>query len=200
MGELETRLADSRHGIDLLASHIGGLPLQELLLGSLLKLVTDGLSQRFRAALRPHHLSESEFLTLIQLFIHGDAGISPAELGLLVDQTRANMTHITQALVGRGFITREPSARDQRSVELRVTPAGRSFVQALLPLAFQPIRTTFAGLSEDECHTLQDILQKVVRLMDAQPTSSPAAAAAPLDVPARNAAESDAGNSPAFPD
>lgn len=169
MGELEKRLEDSRHGIDLLASHISGLPLQELLLGSLLKLVTDGLSQRFRAALRPHHLSESEFLTLIQLFIHGDAGISPADLGLLVDQTRANMTHITQALARRGFITRQPSVHDQRRVELRVTPAGRDFVHALLPQAFRPIRSALAGLSADELRALQGILRNVVRSIDAQP-------------------------------
>lgn len=197
MGDLEKRLADSRHGIDLLAGHISGLPLQELWLGSLLKLVTDGLSQRFREALRPHHLSESEFTTLMQLFIHGDAGISPAELGLLVDQTRANMTHITQALARRGFITRQPSALDQRRVELRVTLAGRDFVHALLPQAFRPIRSALAGLSEVDLHALQDILRKVVASIDAQAEPGHPAPPSP-DAPSPGTGSAGAGAHP-FP-
>jgi len=82
-------------------------------------------------------------------------------------QTPTNMTRIADVLVARKLVTRRPSDEDRRRIELRITPAGRRFVDKLLPKLFPVLRASFAALSDREKRQLQDLLQRVIASVDA---------------------------------
>jgi MarR family transcriptional repressor of emrRAB len=73
----------------------------------------------------------------------------------------ANITRIADGLVGRGLITRLPSAADRRCVTLRITRRGEALVRALLPRVSERARRTFAAFSPAEIRELTALLRRV---------------------------------------
>ena len=76
------------------------------------------------------------------------------------------MTRIANALVKRGLITRGASEEDRRRVLIRITPAGRRFVQKMLPPMFPRVATMFAGFSDTDRRHLDRLLRKLAGNLD----------------------------------
>jgi MarR family transcriptional repressor of emrRAB len=76
------------------------------------------------------------------------------------------MTRIANALVKRGLITRGASAKDRRRVLIRITPAGRRFVQKMLPPMFPRVATMFTGFSDTDKRHLDRLLRKLAGNLD----------------------------------
>src|SRR5262245_59789568 len=60
-------------------------------------------------------------------------GVQPTELADLLRISRATVTGLVDALEGQGLVERNISADDRRSIRVRLTDAGRSLVEALMP-------------------------------------------------------------------
>ncbi|HTV86597.1 MAG TPA: MarR family transcriptional regulator [Dyella sp.] len=126
-----------------------------------LLLVGERMKEQFENTLKPFKLNDSEFRTLMILFSRPDGSSTPGELCEFTSQGATNMTRIADALAKRGLITRGPSADDRRRVVMRITAAGRRFVQKMLPAMIPPVRLIFAGFSETDRRHLSRLLRKL---------------------------------------
>jgi DNA-binding MarR family transcriptional regulator len=71
--------------------------------------------------IRPFGLAEAGFRVLTTLFSQPDGAAHPSDLWARAEQSPANMSRISDALVSRELITRVFSVRDRRRMVLRIT-------------------------------------------------------------------------------
>lgn len=153
-------------GIDRVNQVIPRLPRDEARLCRLLLMVGAGLEGDLEDTLKPHRLNHSEFLTLMILYSRPDGSSTPGELCEFASQGATNMTRIGNALSKRGLIVRGASAEDRRRVTIRITAAGRRFVQKMLPSLFPRIDTMFDGFSATDKRNLDRLLRKLAHNLD----------------------------------
>ncbi|SEO73949.1 MarR family transcriptional regulator, negative regulator of the multidrug operon emrRAB [Luteibacter sp. UNC138MFCol5.1] len=152
-------------GVDRVAERIPELPRCEVFLVRLLMLNAGALLRDFESKLKPHGMNDSDFRTLMMLYA-SEEGATPGELCLLAEQKPTNMTRIANALVKRDFISRSHATHDRRQVVLRITAAGRRFVNKLLPPMFPPLVESFACFSATERKTFERLLKKLALHLD----------------------------------
>ena len=148
-------------GIARVQQAIPDMPMTDGMLARLLLLVGSSAQQELERKLKPHKLSDSEFLTLMILFSRPDGSSSPGELCEYTSQGATNMTRIANVLLKRGLITRGTSAEDRRRVLIRITAPGRRFVRQMLPSLFPGLVMTFAGFSDSDKRSLSRLLRKL---------------------------------------
>jgi MarR family transcriptional repressor of emrRAB len=153
-------------GIGHLSDAIPGMPAEEAKLSRLMMLVGGGLLEELELTLRPHKLNHSEFLTLMILYSSPDGSSTPGELCEYTSQGATNMTRIGNALVKRGLILRAVSESDRRRVQIRITAAGKRFVQQMLPTLFPRVSAMFQGFSDTEKSQLSRLLRKLADNLD----------------------------------
>lgn len=153
-------------GIDRVGQIIPQLPAAEARLCRLMLMVGASLEGELEFKLKPHKLNHSEFLTLMILYSRPDGSSTPGELCEYASQGATNMTRIANALVKRGLITRGTSEEDRRRVLIRITAAGRRFVQKMLPPMFPRIATMFADFSDGDKRNLNRLLRKLAHNLD----------------------------------
>jgi len=127
----------------------------------MLVLISESLQVELEHKLRPHKLNDSEFRTLITLFSKPDGTSTPGEICLFTSLGTTNMTRIANALVKRGLITRGRNAEDRRSVVMQITPAGKRFVQKMLPTMFPRLKRVFEGFTKDDRSHFNRLLRKL---------------------------------------
>jgi DNA-binding MarR family transcriptional regulator len=76
-----------------------------------------------RALTKAHDLPVSWFEVMLWLASSTDP-VPASVLGNSTMLSRSQVSRVVDALQGRGLVTRTPSARDARSVEVALTPAG----------------------------------------------------------------------------
>lgn len=153
-------------GIGRVSQIIPQMPAAEARLCRLMLMVGNGLEEELEFKLKPHKLSHSDFLTLMILYSRPDGSSTPGELCEFATQGATNMTRIANVLVKRSLITRGTSAEDRRRVVIRISPAGRRFVQKMLPPMFPRVRAMFDGFSETDKRNLDRLLCKLARNLD----------------------------------
>ena len=161
-------------GIGRVSQIIPQLPVVEARLCRLMLMVGSGLEGELESKLKPHKLNHSDFLTLMILYSRPDGSSTPGELCEFTTQGATNMTRITNALVKRGLITRGASAEDRRRVLIRITAAGKRFVQKMLPPMFPRVSAMFANFSDADKRNLSRLLGKLAHNLDQlDPDSQP---------------------------
>ena len=153
-------------GIGRMREAMPGLPAEHATLCRLMSMVGKRMDEGLEEKLRPHQLNHSEFLTLMMLHSRPDGSSTPGELCEFTSQGSTNMTRIANALVQRGLISRGSSAADRRCVLMRITSAGRRFVQKMLPPMFPHTEAMFAGFSAAERKQLSRLLRKLAKNLD----------------------------------
>jgi MarR family transcriptional repressor of emrRAB len=131
-----------------LSGRIPDVPVSGILICRLLMHVGRELALMFEQQIRPFALTEAEFRVLTTLFSQPDGVAHPSDLCVRASQSPANMSRISDALVGRGFITRVLSVHDRRRMVLRITEQGEEFVRHLLPKLFAPLREMLRDVPE----------------------------------------------------
>jgi MarR family 2-MHQ and catechol resistance regulon transcriptional repressor len=81
------------------------------------------------------------------------------ELGRKVLTSPGNMTDVIDKLAARGLIRRAP--RDRRSVQVELTPEGRSLIESVFPAHASDIACAFATLTPEELAELDRLLRKL---------------------------------------
>ena len=64
-------------------------------------------------------------------------------------------------LAGRGLVVSRPSGKDWRSVDISLTPAGRTVVQRLLPAVERHERAALDGMAPADVEQLKVLLERV---------------------------------------
>lgn len=166
MARLCDRIAMMDEGIGRVSQVVPHMPAAEARLTRLLLMVGQIFDTTLEQALKPHHINHSDFLTLMFLYSRPDGSSTPGELCEYASQGATNMTRIANALVKRGLITRGASEEDRRRVVIRITPAGRRFLQKLLPPLFPRVSRAFAGFSDADKRSFDRLLRKLADNLD----------------------------------
>jgi len=166
MNHLTKCIALMDEGIARVSQIIPQMPASEARLCRLMLMLGDTIGQELEFELKPHQLNHSEFLTLMILYSQPDGSSTPGELCEFTAQGATNMTRIANALVKRKLITRGASEQDRRRVLIRITAAGRRFVQKVLPPMFPSVDTMFAGFSDTDKNELDRLLRKLAGNLD----------------------------------
>lgn len=166
MARLGNCIAMMDEGIERVGQVIPALPAAEARLTRLLLMVGGAFDEVVERELKPHRIGHSDFLTLMILYSRPDGSSTPGELCEYTSQGATNMTRIANALVKRKLITRGASADDRRRVVIRITPAGRRFVQKLLPPLFPRVVAAFAGFSDADKRSFSRLLRKLAVNLD----------------------------------
>ena len=166
MARLGDCIAMMDEGIGRVSQVIPDMPAAEARLTRLLLMVGQTFDEAVEQALKPSKINHSDFLTLMILYSRPDGSSTPGELCEYATQGATNMTRIANALVKRGLITRGASEEDRRRVLIRIAPAGRRFVQKMLPPMFPRVATMFAGFSDTDKRHLDRLLRKLAGNLD----------------------------------
>jgi MarR family transcriptional repressor of emrRAB len=136
--------------LERLRARMPDLPKSSVLLCRLLLHIGRGMASMLEIEIRPFGLTEAEFRVLTTLFSQPEGCAHPSDLCAKTSQSPANMSRISDALVGRDLITRLSSLQDRRKMDLRITEQGEELVRRLLPAMYGPLREMFKDFSEDE--------------------------------------------------
>ena len=125
------------------------------------------LDQARRSAFARHDLELWEFDVLAALRRAGEPyQLSPGALVTETLVTSGTMTNRIDRLTGRGLVERRPAPADRRGVLVRLTPTGRSRVDAALEDLLRVESALLAALPEEQRATLADLLRPVVAQFD----------------------------------
>ena len=111
--------------------------------------------------LTKHHVSQGRFTVLMLLQRDCEAPCTPASLADESRVTRATMTGLIDTLEKDGMVIREADKNDRRTLHVRLTRRGKSFLKKLLPAYFRRVSAIIEPLSETERKQLVRLLQKI---------------------------------------
>ena len=112
-------------------------------------------------------ISKSAPLALIEFemldeLANGEQPMRSGELGALVSLTRSGTSRAISRLAAKGFITKEGSSPDRRSVLVCITPEGRQAYEAANGVFASAVRNGLLGAVEgDDRDTLLRILNVI---------------------------------------
>lgn len=112
-------------------------------------------------------ISKSAPLALIEFemldeLANGEQPMRSGELGALVSLTRSGTSRAISRLAAKGFITKEGSSTDRRSVLVCITPEGRQAYEAANGVFASSVRNGLLGAVEgDDRDTLLRILNVI---------------------------------------
>jgi DNA-binding MarR family transcriptional regulator len=125
----------------------------------LLRRISDSLSERFTAGLRPYGLTIP--LWRIIAVLHGRG---PTRFNVLVSQTLIEpptLSRYLKDLQSLGYVIRTSSSVDARGVLIKPTKKALRLVEELTPFAFEVERETLAALSNDEAEMFRRLVKRV---------------------------------------
>jgi DNA-binding MarR family transcriptional regulator len=135
-------------------------------LAGALVLLVRALEQRLRAS------AGAEALTLTEMGILGqiDRGVdAPSQIARQLRLDPARVTHVTDRLVGAGYIARESNPDDRRRCQLRLTEAGTAWLRKGRRNLSTATEALLGDLSPDERAGLVEGLDGVRRVLSSQP-------------------------------
>jgi len=100
-------------------------------------------------------VTAAQFKTLASL---GGSGTSVSGLAARLDVTQPTASRLVAALAAKGLVAAAVSARDRRSRELTVTPAGRALLRRLDAARVADLRVYVDQLSPGQAARLADAL------------------------------------------
>jgi len=152
--------------LERLRARMPDLPKSSVLLTRLLLHIGRGMANMLEVQIRPSGLTEAEFRVLTTLFSQPEGCAHPSDLCAKTSQSPANMSRISDALVGRDLITRLSSLHDRRKMVLRISEQGEELVRGLLPTMFGPLREMFKDFSEEDQLQLIEQLKQLGTKLD----------------------------------
>lgn len=109
-------------------------------------------------------ISQGRFLVLVLLNRPcAQKGVSPSDLAHSLDVSRANITGLLDGLERDGWVERRQHPEDRRALTIHLTPAGRQFLEGMLPDHYRRIAGLMAHLTPSERRQLIELLGKVAR-------------------------------------
>ncbi|MFE1886628.1 MarR family winged helix-turn-helix transcriptional regulator [Streptomyces diastatochromogenes] len=120
-----------------------------------------------RALSKAHDLPVSWFEVLLWLASSPDP-VPASVLGNSTMLSRSQVSRVVDALQSRGLVTRTPSARDARSVEVSLTPEGHRLFEAADVTRRECLAPVFTDLlDEGDLRALSRVWQKLKANKDA---------------------------------
>ncbi len=116
-----------------------------------------------RQLVRDAGLTGADYALLVPLSGAPDGVIRARDLGRLVGWDRSRISHQLRRMEQRGLVTREDCPDDARGSMIRLTPAGRSAIEAAAPNHVAEVRRLFIDqLSDDEIDALTALFDRLL--------------------------------------
>lgn len=116
-----------------------------------------------RQLVRDAGLTGADYALLVPLSNAPDGVIRARDLGRLVGWDRSRISHQLRRMEQRGLVTREDCPDDARGSMIRLTPAGRSAIEAAAPNHVAEVRRLFIDqLSDDEIDALTALFDRLL--------------------------------------
>lgn len=116
------------------------------------------ITRRYDEKLADLSLTYTQYLVMMYLWERGET--NPKELARCLLLDPSTLTPVLKKLESKGFLTRARSEADERSLVLRLTPAGLALRDRALPLCGCP--DLCLGLTESEAAELYRLSRKVL--------------------------------------
>jgi MarR family transcriptional repressor of emrRAB len=116
--------------------------------------------------LKPAGLAEGEFRLLMSLLAH-DRNACAGDLCAALGQSPANLTRIADALVERGYVSRDLDIADRRRMLLTLLPEGERALQQTLPGVSGEVTALFAGFTATEKKQMLKFAKRLLASIDA---------------------------------
>jgi DNA-binding MarR family transcriptional regulator len=108
-------------------------------------------------------LSGAEYALLVPLSEASGGRLRARDLGAMVGWDRSRISHQLSRMEHRGLVSRERCPDDARGSIVRLTPAGRSAIEAAAPNHVAAVRRFFLDpLSDDELDTLATLFDRLL--------------------------------------
>jgi len=127
--------------------------------GHLLRRAYQRATSNLARRINGHELTPMQFAALARLWEVG--AVSQNELGRLIAMEPANIHGLVGRLMKRGLVEAAPDPKDRRRRTLRLSAAGRSLVEALVPLELDASAETLAPLNDAEAEALLALLRRI---------------------------------------
>jgi DNA-binding MarR family transcriptional regulator len=116
-----------------------------------------------RQLVRDAGLSGAEYALLVPLSEAPGGRLRARDLGGMVGWDRSRISHQLSRMEHRGLVSREACPDDARGSIVRLTPAGRSAIEAAAPNHVTTVRRFFLDpLSDDELDTLATLFDRLL--------------------------------------
>jgi DNA-binding MarR family transcriptional regulator len=125
------------------------------------KVLTDHLRRVRERSLADFDLHKHEYDTLHSLAGRGGRAV-PSELAADLQMAPGSITGRLDALEGRGYVRRTPSAEDRRRVDVELTPSGHAAWLGAMDVVGHEEYRLLGVLSADERRALSDLLRRVL--------------------------------------
>jgi MarR family transcriptional regulator, negative regulator of the multidrug operon emrRAB len=142
------------------------LPVTEVLLARAVTMLGRDINAMLERELKPSGLAEPEFRLLMALSSHGGSSFA-GDICAALAQSPANLTRLSDSLVERGLIARNPDLEDRRRMLLTLQPAGEQLVRTLMPRIAPEIAAAFADFTAVEKKQLLASLKRLMAGIDA---------------------------------
>lgn len=124
--------------------------------------------QKFLLKLRQHsHFHprvKKNGVKIINILYHRD-GLTPTELGKMLDIEKGSLTTILDQLADRGFIVREIDANDRRKLLVSLTQAGREQMDRCMSRYTDSLVDLFGDTGAEEMALFTSNLRSIVEFM-----------------------------------
>ncbi|WP_350348256.1 MarR family transcriptional regulator [Agromyces sp. G08B096] len=112
----------------------------------------------YRPILEPLGLTHPQYLVMLALWQRSPRTVR--DLGAALQLEPATLSPLLKRLEAQGYVTRRRSARDERALDVELTPAGRALRERALEIPPQVVDRL--GMSLDELGALRDRLTDVI--------------------------------------
>jgi len=152
--------------LSLRAQRRPDFPFQEILLTRLCMHMQGKLLENRNRMLKAQGINETLFMALVTLESQENHSIQPSELSSALGSSRTNATRIADELEKRGWIERKESENDRRCLHLKLTAAGETFLNNLLPPQHQCLVSLWSTLDHGEQKQLETLTRKLLGKLD----------------------------------
>lgn len=156
------------------------LGLEEPRCSAALGLATGGaaIDRALHGSLTRHSLTRLQFELLVVLIAVEPWPVAPADLAYYTGFTRSSVSSALGELQHRGCLTAARSTLDRRSIDARLTDAGRRLIEAAIPDYLQVLSSLVALFNAEEASAIRRLCDRLAAAIPGTPndpssTSSP---------------------------
>ncbi|MGA7876177.1 MAG: MarR family transcriptional regulator [Desulfoferrobacter sp.] len=130
-------------------------------LGFLMGVAFRGLKKKADQALAPFHLTAQQWGVLARLY--EEDGLAVGEIANRMQTEVPTVTRIVDLLEGKGFVSKKPSMKDRRSVQVFLTQKGMAIEAALRDKITKVIEIALKGFETHEVDRLKRDLSRITK-------------------------------------
>ena len=150
------------------AARLPRLPIDSSLLFKLVRVVNLTARPFVETLSRIHHLSLSEWRTMVVLASH--PGVAAREVAELTGLDKMSVSRAIAALARHGRVRKRPDARDARRTQLWLSAAGHALFESIGALAGQREALLFKGIGRAEQAALSQTIDRLIVALKASET------------------------------